>query len=468
MKWFKRNVLPDDPYFERLRRKEYGRLDKNKQTYLDYTGGNLYGKSQIRGHQQLLLNQVLGNPHAANPNSETSMALITAARVAVLQFFNARGYTCVFTQNATAALKIVGESYPFGNESTLLLLSDNHNSVNGIREYCGANGGNTQYVPVDRESLQIDDRLLTESLKTARTNGPNLFAYPAQSNVTGIRHSLTWIGEAQRRGFDVLLDAAAFVPGSQLDLSAVRPDFVCVSFYKLFGYPTGIGCLLIRDDSFNKLRKPWFSGGTVSLAAVGTQRKFLSYNYQRFEDGTLNYADLPAVKAGLVYINTIGMPRIHRRIGTLIHYLKDKLVGLKHSNGEPVVRLYGTAAPEQQGGTLAMNFFDPNGNKYSTARIDNLAVHRNISIRSGCFCNPGIDEIVNGITATELFMYFEGRNSGSYQDMVNYLGKPRGAIRVSVGIATVKKDLDAFIELASNLKDKRLEVQVTTPAEVHA
>ncbi len=44
----------------------------------------------------------------------------------------------------------------------------------------------------------------------------------------------------------MILDGAAFVPTSRLDLSAWTPDFVAISFYKMFGYPTGIGALLAR------------------------------------------------------------------------------------------------------------------------------------------------------------------------------------------------------------------------------
>ena len=39
----------------------------------------------------------------------------------------------------------------------------------------------------------------------------------------------------------VLLDAAKLAATSVLDLSVHRPDFVAVSFYKMFGYPTGLG-----------------------------------------------------------------------------------------------------------------------------------------------------------------------------------------------------------------------------------
>ena len=50
-----------------------------------------------------------------------------------------------------------------------------------------------------------------------------------------------WIEDAKAAGWDVLLDLAAFCPTNQLDLRKHRPDFLSVSFYKMFGYPTGEG-----------------------------------------------------------------------------------------------------------------------------------------------------------------------------------------------------------------------------------
>jgi aspartate aminotransferase-like enzyme len=53
----------------------------------------------------------------------------------------------------------------------------------------------------------------------------------------------------------VLLDSAAYAATHALDLSAVQPDFVTVSFYKLFGYPSGLGALLVRKQAAQRLRK---------------------------------------------------------------------------------------------------------------------------------------------------------------------------------------------------------------------
>jgi molybdenum cofactor sulfurtransferase len=447
-------TIIDDDYFNELRKVEYGNLDSQKQVYLDYTGGNLYSKSQVLKHQNLLLQNILGNPHSTNPTSQKSTELVESARSKILQFFNAHDYTCVFTQNASGSLKIVGESYPFNERSKLLLLSDNHNSVNGIREYCRSKNGETKYVPLNYEDLQINEKYLTESLSEPTEGDTNLFAFPAQSNVSGVKHDLKWIEYAQKRNYDVLLDAAAFVPTTKLDLSIYKPDYVTISFYKIFGYPTGIGCLLIKNSSYSKLAKPWFAGGTVTLVSVASQNKFLANGHERFEDGTLNYNNIPAVEIGLDYIESIGIERISARVKSLIQYLANGLKALHHDNGRPIVKVFGPESFDNRGGNIIMNFFDPNEKAYSFNEIENLTNDQLISIRSGCFCNPGIDEINNCITNEEISKYFMTRDNGDYYDMIAFLGKMRGATRVSVGLATSKKDLDKFIELTRSLKNK--------------
>jgi selenocysteine lyase/cysteine desulfurase len=55
---------------------------------------------------------------------------------------------------------------------------------------------------------------------------------------------------------------------NRLDLSRWHPDFVALSFYKMFGWPTGVGALLARREALARLERPWFSGGTVVAAFV--------------------------------------------------------------------------------------------------------------------------------------------------------------------------------------------------------
>lgn len=446
---------PDADFFAELRRTDYANLDIQQQVYLDYTGGNLVPKRLLDQHHRLLSEQVLGNPHSTNPSSQTATQLVEASRQAVLDFFNAGDdYFCIFTANASGALKIVGESYPFNPSSTFILTSDNHNSVNGIREFCKGKGGTTQYATVHYDDLCMDEDNLQQLLENAPPSDTRLFAFPAQSNVSGIKHDLKWIARAQALGFDVLLDAAAYVPTSKLDLQKHQPDFVSASFYKIFGYPTGLGCLLVKKTSFHKLVKPWFAGGTVTMVSVVEQQKFLAEGHERFEDGTLSYNTLPVVKFGLDYICEIGHDRIARRLRYLSEYLYQALSNIKHENGQPVVKIFGTNDFSIRGGNLLMNFFKADGSPIPFEAFEQAANARGISIRSGCFCNPGIDEISNCITHEEMAQYFSGREKGDYHDMVAYLGKMRGAIRASVGVATNVADLNSLIGLVRQLQNR--------------
>jgi len=169
---------------DECRKTEYGRLDENRQIYLDYTGGGLYGVSQLRQHTALLEKNILGNPHSANPSSLAMTDLVEETRRYVLQYFNTSSekYTAVFTANASGALKLVGEAYPFASGGQYALTFDNHNSVNGIREFARSKGARVQYVPVGFPDLRIEQDSLDKVLDSADKSAKNLFAFPAQSN----------------------------------------------------------------------------------------------------------------------------------------------------------------------------------------------------------------------------------------------------------------------------------------------
>lgn len=447
--------LPEEMFFSKLRKTEYARIDSNHQTYLDFTGGSLYAYSQLQQHQRLLQHNVFGNPHSINPTSRKSTELVEAAREKVLEFFNAEDYFCVFTQNASNALHIVAECYPFDARTDYVLLSDNHNSVNGIREYCKKGGGEVAYIPLQYEDLQINEAILQQTLEERCKNKKVLFAYPAQSNVTGVKHDLKWVEFAKQQGCDVLLDAAAYVPTSPLNLKEIQPDFVSISFYKIFGYPTGLGCLLIRKSVFPKLRKPWFAGGTVTAVSVNTQDHFLADTHERFEDGTVNYLDIPAIKIGLEYIESIGMKRISERVHAIIKTFAHALESLCHSNGSAMVKIFGPEDYTKRGGNMIMTFYDVEGNLFPFNVIERKASEDNISIRTGCFCNPGVDEINNCISTEEIAKYFTSRDQGNYYDMISFIGKMRGAVRVSVGFITNQDDIDKFIAFVGTFRDKK-------------
>jgi len=443
-----------------LRSREYARLDATQQVYLDYTGGGLYAESQLRQHHQLLSDHVFGNPHSHNPTSQAMTNLVDQARAYVLEYFNASpdDYVAIFTQNASGALKLVGEAYPFAPGDRYLLTFDNHNSVNGIREYARQKGAAFTYVPVVAPELRLDETALERGLAGARPDSHNLFAYPAQSNFSGVQHPLEWIERAHAQGWDVLLDVAAFVPTNRLNLGRWQPDFVPVSFYKMFGYPTGLGCLLARRTALAKLRRPWYAGGTITISSVQGDGHFLVPGSAGFEDGTVNYLGIPAVEIGLRHLNQVGLEMIHTRVVCLTGWLIQQLAALRHANGQPMIHLHGPANLEKRGGTVTASFHDPDGVIIDDRCIEVLANYAHISLRTGCFCNPGAGEIAHGLTPEIMQHFFALDKAISFQElrqeMRSYFGKEISAVRMSVGMVSNFADIQAMVEFAAGLLDR--------------
>ena len=104
----------------------------------------------------------------------------------------------------------------------------------------------------------------------------------------------------------MLLDAAAYVSTHPLDLAAVKPDFVPVSFYKLFGYPTGLGALIVRKQAVAVLRKVYFGGGSVDYCTAEDAWHVLSEAPAGLEDGTLGYLSIAALKHGFNLLDQLG------------------------------------------------------------------------------------------------------------------------------------------------------------------
>jgi selenocysteine lyase/cysteine desulfurase len=432
---------------DELRVSDYAYLDAEQHVYLDYGGAGLPSASQLRSHADRITAGCFGNPHSDSPSSMASTVLVEQARSAVHRFFRADPdeYAVIFTANATGACRLVGEAYPFGPDRRFLLAFDNHNSVNGIREFARHRGGAVEYVPLLPDSLRIDEAALGAALSGP---GGGLLAFPAQSNFTGVQHPFALIDLAHEHGYDVLLDAAAFVPTNVLDLSAVKPDFVPVSWYKVFGYPTGVGCLLARRDALARLCRPWFSGGTIQAVSARGDWYVLTSDESAYEDGTLSFLTIPDVGVGIDWLTDIGQDVVHERVGLLAGWLLDQLGQLRHGNGAPMIRVYGPATMDGRGGTVAFNFLDPAGEVVDERIVSRDAAAAMISLRTGCFCNPGAGEGAFAIP-DEALIGAVSDGMDTLDDYLTELGLPSGgAIRVSLGLASTVEDVHRFLAFA--------------------
>ena len=427
--------------FAALRRREFSRLDATRMAYLDHTGSALYPESLVRRDARRLVRQVLGNPHSESAPSLASTEALEDARALTLRFFGAdpTEYDLVFTANASGAVRILAEAFPFRAGSRLVLTADNHNSVNGLCVPAARRGAVVARVPLDPELRAHDlERWWVPAAQ------PSLFAFPAQSNFSGVRHPMTWVREAQARGYRVLLDAAAFVSTSALSLAQVPADFVAVSFYKLFGYPTGVGALIAKRQALATLERDYFAGGTVQIVSVQNDTVRPKMGAAAFEDGTPNFLAMPAVCDGLKWLTDVGMTAIEAHVAALTSKL---LTGLLDFGDR--VRIYGPCHERERGGVVTFNLYD-GGRAVDYEVVESAARRAGIAIRGGCFCNPGAAEHAFGLPASRALACLDGDFSvPRFRACMG--GSPVGALRASIGASTNEADLDRLIALAGDL-----------------
>ena len=439
----------DDAYFDELHGVEFAHLASRREAYLDYAGAALCGESQIRAHDELLRTRLFGNPHSEHGPSRAATAAIDGARRRVLRWFGVdlATHTVVFTANASAAIRLVAESYPFGARRGLVLAADNHNSINGVREPARRAGAPIRLLPLDAELRLAQPEARLRELAAA---SGGLFALPAQSNFSGVRHPLDLVALARGLGLDTLLDAAAYVPTARLDLAACPADFTAISFYKMFGFPTGVGALIARREALARLARPWFAGGTVLFASSAADRHRLRRGAEGFEDGTPNFLGIAALEAGFDLVARVGLERLGRRLAGLTAGFLEGLTALRHGDGSPMVRILGPHDLRERGAIVAFNLLDRDGTTIPYESVELRASSAGLCLRGGCFCNPGAAEAAFGLDTGAVERCLDALGDDFAPECFREcLGSPVGALRASFGLATRRSDLRRALEVIS-------------------
>lgn len=315
---------------------------------------------------------------------------------------------------------------------------DAHTSLVGVRELTGK-GGQHCFGGGDAEierwlslaegrgytngypgaGTDDDDELDSNDSWTSvnRHSTLGLVAWPGQSNLTGRRTPHGWAGRIRRMartaghrstGTDTysLLDAAALAMTADMKPvfadPAEAPDFACVSFYKIFGFPD-LGGLVVRKDSGHILTlRKYFGGGTVSLVSTVSGAWHTSKGgaddhghelHDAVEDGTLPFHSILALGEAIeVHAQVFGsMGNISAYTSALSRRMYNEMKGLRYENGQVLCKIYedggkkgtGYGDAKRQGATVAFNVFRADGGFESYATVERLANERGIYVRSG-------------------------------------------------------------------------------------
>ncbi|KAI5811490.1 pyridoxal phosphate-dependent transferase [Peziza echinospora] len=459
-----RELLIKDGYnanVESIREAEYPQLKGT--TYLDHAGTTIYASSVIRKTSEDLLSNLYGNPHSQSPSSQLTTRRIRDVRLRVLRLFNANPdeYDVVFCANATAGVKLLLETFAGQEEGfDYYYHKDCHTSIIGVREVAD----HMKCLTTEEVNNWVEEQPAEDSFEyTSR----NLFAYPAQSNFSGLRLPLDWAQRVRssKQGFYTLLDAAALVTTQELDLTAVAPDFTVVSFYKMFGYPD-LGALIVRKSSpgvpeFLESRQ-YFGGGTVAaVVAQGNDPFHAKRNvtpHEHLEDGTLPFHSIFALDAAIAVHERLygGFANICSHTTALARYMHKRLSSFEHYNQQPACAIYSESylhadseIPSHQwamhqGPLITFNLRRPDGAWVGYSEVEKLAAVKQIHIRTGGLCNPGGIETYIGMSPLEIRQNYEaGHRCWDDKDVIR--GKPTGAVRVSLGAMSTLEDVRIFL-----------------------
>lgn len=162
-----------------------------------------------------------------------------------------------------------------------------------------------------------------------------------------------------------------------------------------------------------------------------------------------------ALKYGFESIASMGgMESIQSYAYALSSYLASRLRGIRHdlTTNKHVVKIYGhydnpsICSYTTQGPIVSFNLYWSDGTPVGYSQVGQLAEEHHITLRTGCFCNPGgCQEFLDISTKDIIHHYSEGRTCGSESgDIIN--GKVTGSIRASLGFSSLRSDCDALIQ----------------------
>jgi molybdenum cofactor sulfurtransferase len=138
----------------------------------------------------------------------------------------------------------------------------------------------------------------------------------------------------------------------------------------------------------------------------------------------------------------------------LTSWLLDNLLSLYHSNGMPLVQVYGPHNDDRRGATIALNFLTPDGYIIDERVVDQRANEYKLSLRTGCFCNPGAAEAAFHVSEAVLLRLSKQIERMNWDQFLAEVGmQSGGAVRISLGLATTFADAYRCLQFAQTFVD---------------
>lgn len=308
--------------------------------YLDNAATSFPKPSQVTEAVEKTLRCNAANPGRGGHHlSLESGRMVMECREVVAGFFGINDASRIaFTANATEAINLglFGLLQP---GDRVVTTSMEHNAV--VRPLKALSNRGVEVFRVVGDSLGFVD---PDKVRSACSPGTRLVVMNHCSNVTGTLQVIEEIGPwCREQGILFMVDAAQSAGIFPIDVNDMCIDLLAVPGHKsLFG-PPGTGFLYVRPGLE---LTPLLYGGTGNFSQSETQPAEMP---ERLESGTLNTIGLAGLKAGVEFIEAVGMEHIRAHEQQLIDLLISGLDSLDS------VTLYGVHDRAKHCGALSFN-----------------------------------------------------------------------------------------------------------------
>jgi cysteine desulfurase len=375
-------------------------MSMNQRSYLDYNATAPL-RAEVREAMEAALS-LHGNPSSVHAEGRAARAAVEEARVKVAALVGARPEDVIFTSGGTESNALALAAQPDGAWHCYMSAVEHPSVLAGGRFYPET----TTRVPVTRDGV-IDLELLARELEKHHLGGWRpLVSLMAANNETGAIQPVAETSKiAQSAGGLFHTDAVQAAGRIKLDIAALGADLLSLSAHKIGG-PKGAGALVLGKGASVK---PLIRGG-------GQER--------RRRAGTENVAGIVGfgvaaelAAADLAKIGVVAQLKSELEQGAL-RIAPDAVVLSAN-----VARLPNTsciAVPGVKAETLVIGL-DLEG----------------VAVSSGSACSSGKVEASHVLSAM-----------GVPEEVA------QGAIRVSLGFATKRDDIDNFLKAFAELKQR--------------
>jgi cysteine desulfurase/selenocysteine lyase len=334
------------------------------------------------------------NPHrGAYTLSAAATEAYQTARDSIARFLGAADPdTLLFTRGTTESLNLIATAWGRANvkkgDRIVVTRLEHHANFVPWQQLALETGAEFRICELTAEG-EID----LEKLSALVTPNTKVVAFGHVSNALGTVNPVEDITAiAHRAGALAVCDGAQGAPHLAVGFDSLGVDVYAFSGHKMLG-PMGIGGVIARRDLLESM-PPYQMGGDM-IALVGDAATTWNVLPHKFEAGTPNVEGAVGLAAGVAYLESLGMDRVHAHETALVKYATERLGAIDD------VAILGPR-PERRGGVVSFTLRDVHPHDLSQ-----LLDAENIAVRAGHHCaQPLMRSLgVNATTRASVYVY---------------------------------------------------------------